>query len=359
MTQLEQQRVSGLLAAWRAGRQLKRGREKAVSEAIELIVEGTDPRIRVVRGYQSKLRSAVERTLAFIEEIVACLPAPIELSRRSWQKDPTINALFATTEDVRRAVSGSKDLRDYFQRNMAIQKAFALLTATRQEKTVVGMALQEDVLQRDVLQTSVSFTDHRIFAGGDTEECLREAVKKRALNLFINHAQARLLDLQLQCDGLERERQVLQIRLKLLRTRAQSLEAVEDDSKEIEELDKKLAENTKSRESSGGAVATMEGVLEQVRSIFANPETHLANSMISFRVNRAGIKLDEQATESGNHVRILEFSMGQVKRVATLVICLRDEMLSVEQLVQQMNPNLASELGIRNQSTEKVRIESD
>ena len=308
-----------LLSTWRAGRQDKREREKAVSDTIEIIVEGTDRRIRVVHAYKRKLEPAVERTLAFIEELVASLPAPLELSRHSWQADPTVNALFATAEDVRITLSGSKELRNFFQSEAVVQHAYALLAVTRKEKTVLGIDLSGDLLQRDVKQTSVGFGEQRILAPGATEADARDAVKKSALNLFINHAQKRLLDSQGRRDGLERERQVLQIRLKYLRTRENSLAAVEGGATEIEEFEKKLAENIKTQESLGGTAPTMDDYLEQVRIVFANPEQHLGHTTVSFRVNRMGIKQDEKSTTPGIDLNLFELSMDTVKRIVTLV----------------------------------------
>lgn len=346
MTQTQSRRGHGPFSAWRAGREAAREHEKAIAGAIEQIIEGTDSRIRNVRAYQRKLGPAVERTLAFIDDLVASLPAPLELSRRSWQEIPYVNALFATAEDVRGTLTNSKELQNFFQREADVQQAYALLTATREEKTVLGMALQGDTVQRDVQQTSVSFVEHRILAPGATEARTREEVKKRALNLFVTRAQTRLLDLQVQRDGLERERQVMQIRLRLARTREQSLAAVEDGTTEIAALEKNLAENANARKVLGGTMATIDDYLEQVRTVFENPEAHLGRTTVSFRVNRMGIKLDEKATELGNDLTLLELSMGPVRRVVTLVHCPRKELLSIEQLMRQTNPYLASQLGI-------------
>jgi hypothetical protein len=84
-----------------------------------------------------------------------------------------------------------------------------------------------------------------------------------------------------------------------------------------------------------------------VRAVFASPEEQLGRATVSLRVNRMGIKLDEQARELGSDLTLHELSMGPVRRVVTLVRCPREEMLSVEQFLGQVNPYLASQLGIR------------
>ena len=339
-------RAFGWLSAWRAERQASRARDRAVAAAVDKVVEGTDRRIRGVGGYQRKLAPAVRRTLDFVEDLVARLPGPLELSRSAWQDDSHVNAFFGTTDDVRKTLTRSKELRDFFQREGTSQ-AYALLTMTREEKNILGMSLQGETVQREVPQTSVSFIEHRILAPAATEVGLREELKARALNVFIAHAADRLVDLQVRREGLERERQILQLRLRLARTREESLAAVQEGSPELEALEKSVGENARALEALGGELGTLDDYVEQLKAVFEQPEEHLGMATVAFRVSRMGIKLDEGAVEPGNDLTLLELSLGSLRRVATLVRCPREEMLSLEQFLGQVNPYLASQMGIR------------
>jgi hypothetical protein len=339
----------GWLSAWRAARRAARDRERAVAAAIEQVVDGTDRRIRAVSGYRRQLAPAVGRTLDFIAELVASLPGPVDLSRGAWQDEPHVNAFFGTADDIPTTLTRSKELRDFFQRQADARQAYALLAVTRREKRVLGMALQGDMVQREVPQTSVSFTEHRILAPAATEAAVREEAKGRALNLFVSHAQGRLADLLVRREGLERERQLQQLRLRQAQTRAQSLAAVEDEegAAETEAIERSLAENARELEALGGALATLDDYVEQVRAVFASPEEHLGRATVSFRVSRMGIKLADGAVDPGSDLSLLELAMGPVRRVVTLVRCPREEMLSIEQFLGQVNPHLAAELGLR------------
>jgi chromosome segregation ATPase len=170
---------------------------------------------------------------------------------------------------------------------------------------------------------------------------------RRALNLFVAHAQARIADIQIRREGLERERQVQQLRLRQARTRAQSLAAADDAAAEIEAIERSLAENTTALEALGGALATLDDYLDQVRTVFARPEDHLGVATVAFRINRMGVKLDDQAPELGSDLSLLELSMGPVRRVITLVRCPREELLSVEEFLGQVSPYVAAQMGIR------------
>jgi hypothetical protein len=345
------ERALGWLAGWRARRRAARTRARAVAEAVEQVVEGTDRRIRAVSGYQRKLAPAVGRTLEFVAELVASLPGPLDLSHGAWRDDPHVNAFFGTADDVRQTLTRSKELRDFFQRERDARLAYAVLTVTREEKTVLGMKLQGETVQREVPQTSVSFVGHRILAPALTEAGVREEARRRALNLFIAHAQARIADTQVKREGLERERQVQQLRLRQARTRAQSLAAVEDGAAEFEAIERSLAENAKALEALGGTLENLDDYIEEVRSVLAHPEEHLGRTTVAFRVNRMGIKLDDGAPEIGSDLSLLELSMGQVRRVITLVRCPRAELLSVEEFLGQVNPYLAAQMGIRAKDT--------
>jgi len=339
--------LRGWLSAWRTSRHAARERERAIGEVVEQVVEGTDPRIRAVSGYRRTLGPAVGRTLEFVDDLVASLPAPLELSRSAWQDDPHVNAFFGNADDVRETLTRSKELRDFFAQHPHVREAYALLSMTRQEKRVLGMALHGDMVQREVAQTSVSFVEHRIVAPAATEAGVREETKRRALNLFVVRAQGQLADLQIQREGLEREHQAQQLRLRQARTREQSLAAAEDGAAEIEAIEASLAENAKALEALGGALATLDDYVEQVRKVFASPEEHLERARVALRVNRMGIKLEGQTTAPGSDLSLLELAMGSMRRIVTLARCPREEMLSVEEFLGRVTPYTATQLGIR------------
>ena len=60
----------------------------------------------------------------------------------------------------------------------------ALLTATRSEKTIFAGEIQGQILRRDVPQTAVDFTDHRIVAPAATEVQDRRTLVEGALRLL-------------------------------------------------------------------------------------------------------------------------------------------------------------------------------
>ena len=59
-----------------------------IREAIERVVDGTDPRLRAVSHYRRKLRDAVAHSVDYVAQQVATLPPAIEVGRRRFTTDP-------------------------------------------------------------------------------------------------------------------------------------------------------------------------------------------------------------------------------------------------------------------------------
>jgi len=341
----------GWIADRRAARERQREKAAALALAVEEVVAGVEPRLRAVSGYQRKLGPAVERTREFVAGLVAQLPPAIALSHDAWQRDPQVNAFFAAARDLPLALSRARELRDYFQREPLATQAYCIMTLTREEKQVFGIGLQGEMLQRDLAQTSVGFTDPLILGPSPTEAEVREEAKRRALQLFIGLAQVRLAETLGRREGLERERQIQEVRLRGLRTRARGLDADEQVLGEIQTVELSLAENAREMEALGGPLVGLDAMLEQVRALFAAPEEQIHLTHIALHVDRLGIKVDaatDQRAESlVNALSLIEFTLGPRRRVITLVLCPRDEMLTMEELVERVDPYLASQLGIR------------
>ena len=343
--------LRGWLAARGAARQLERERAKALADAVEEVVAGVEPKLRAVSGYQGKLGPEIQRFLDFVTAIIAQLPPAIELSRATWRTDPQVNAFFAAAKDLPLCLSRAPELSDYFEREPLATEAYCIMTSTRAERQVFGIGLQGDMLQRDLAQTSVGFVEPLILAPSPSEEAVRKEALNRALHLFIGFAQARVAETLGQRQGLDHERQIQEVRLRSLRTRARGLDADGKLRDEILAVENSLAENARQIEALGGPLMSLDATLEQVRALFASPSDQIHLAHIPLRLDLLGIKLDEAAPDKPqaqvNELSLIEFTVGSRRRVITLVRCPRGEMLSLEQVVEQVDPILASQLGIR------------
>lgn len=51
-----------------------------IQDAIELVLDNSCPKIRLIRGHKKKLRQPVESTLSFIAELIETLPSPLDVT---------------------------------------------------------------------------------------------------------------------------------------------------------------------------------------------------------------------------------------------------------------------------------------
>lgn len=342
--------LNGWLLARRAAREAEQERAATIAEAIEEVVARTEPKLRALSHYDRLLEPVIAGALDYIAELIARLPPPIELSRGAWQRDPHVNAFFATAADLPLFLSRSKELRDFFHRRPGASQAFAILTLTRKEKQVYGVTLQDEMVRRDVAQTSVGFTDPQLLGIAATEEEVREEARHCALNLFIGMAKERLAKRQNQREGLDHERLILETRLKWLR--AQVRQGTTDPAASAEKIsatEAQLAANGLERTALGSFTDRLEAMLAEIHRLLADPRHELQLAPSSLRVDRLGIKQEggQGVGAPANDLSLLECTTATSQRVITLVRCPRDELLTLDQIMAQVEPYLASQMGIR------------
>ena len=66
--------------------------ERIIDLAIDMTVEGTDPRLKVIRSYKKRLRDSVEIAVKYVIEAVEAMQAPLEMSRSAFAADPPQNS---------------------------------------------------------------------------------------------------------------------------------------------------------------------------------------------------------------------------------------------------------------------------
>jgi hypothetical protein len=156
-----------------------------VAQALEQIVDSIDPRLRVFRGYQQRLRPPIEKVLAFLDGMIARVPAPVEFSENSWGADPLVRFLFGDVAQMKQVFGTNREIREFFHANPAAAQVFVGLGLTRHEHRIPGAALVGETVQHDVVRTSVGFQD-RLVAGASADEAeLRRKLKARYLKFIV------------------------------------------------------------------------------------------------------------------------------------------------------------------------------
>ena len=340
-------RLKGRRLERRAARAWEQERALSRAEAVEEVVSGTEPKLRALGGYDRELGPAVERTLAYIADLIDRLPPPVELSRAAWQRDPHINAFFATAADLPPFLGRARALQEFFKRQPGLNQAFAIMTSTREEKQVFGISLQDNRVRRDVAQTSIGFVEPRLLGPAATEAEVREEAKRCALQIFIGLAREQVANSQGQRERLERERQIREVQLRSLHAHAQDATEQAELPARIAAVELALAENARALAALGGPRVRLEDVLAQVRDAFATPEDQLRLAPAALRVDRLGIKQENHSSAPAHELSLLECTTASSRLVVTLIRCPRAEMPVQDQTVEWRAPYLDLQWGKR------------
>jgi len=326
-------RVRQSLARRKAAKAEARARDNELRVAIEHVVDAIDPKLRAVSGYRKKLRPAVECSLAYSAGLVEQLPAVVEVNGRVWSTDPTVRAFFSDVGDLRRVYSQSDEVREYFDRHEGQESCYALLSMLCKERSVLGMEMQGDVMRRDVRQTSVSFTDHRVVKPASSYAALRKELEQRAFEVLIAHALEYVTERVSSRNSLQEQRQLLDMQLRLARVKSASLthllEGKGDEVIDIEALQKQYEQTGEALQQARAGLTTLEDYIERISEVLGDPQAYLRVGRVSLRLSKMNIKLEGVASaEDGHQLELTEVSLAEnTKRILQITRFPRDELL--------------------------------
>ncbi len=310
-----------------------------VQIATEAIIESVDPRLRVVSGYQAKLKPGVVRTIVHLREIAKDLPQPIDVSCGAWGADPQLNAFFACAADVPTILGRSAQLREYFESpvNAGVSEVYTLLGMLRIEREVFAPALVDGMLRHDVAQTTLSFSKHTLIAPAPDFMACRRAVGVLIFKRLAALALERITALGERATELEQRKAMLGARLRLLNLKRDGIEQVAggaDESAEIASIERELKATADEFVEAKTRLSTLTTRLEHVNAIFNSPADYVNLARVDVRVNRMGYKVKADADEPSTDLKLCELSIGEgLRAVIAFVRCQRAEMPPRESLL--------------------------
>jgi hypothetical protein len=332
-------RLRSRLDKRRAEKALDRKRAAMVEEAIEHLVDGIDPNMRLVAGYKKKLWQAIDKALIYIAWLVDTIPGPVECNRKSFVADPRVNAIFATAGDIQRIFSQSEALRVFFKdaMNVNVDDCYALLCMEKEERNGFGVELEGDLVKKEVPQVSVNFSAHNVMSPAATEKEVRSCLKQCIFDALISNTFESVMASHMREAGTDEYRKVLDRRYKanqawgqeltnlILSIRADAINAKRTSANET------MEQNESSVKASH--LETPGDHLTRVMEILAHPENMVRLNHISINLTRLGIKVKEGSSQSSNKIELTELEINDVwHRIIVLVRYPRNEMLSKNDL---------------------------
>jgi hypothetical protein len=170
-------------------------------QIVESFVDASNTKMRAVQGYSDKLSEHVRALHRHVLQVADQIPPPVDLNRDAFESNPLVNALFVNSKDIEKLFATDPDAKVYLrsQSKNQVPVLYALLTAVKSEKRMLGMDMHGDMLIREVPQQAVNFSLHKIHApcsgGAELSTALKEylfvsvvgLVKREMMSRMVSH----------------------------------------------------------------------------------------------------------------------------------------------------------------------------
>lgn len=248
-----------------------------IDETIDYVVKMTDARLTLVHHYRQRLTGPVRRSLQYLNSLRDSMPATHDAGPLAWSLDPSLRACFGRSEDLSHTFGRCGKLRDYAAGASPLDPIYAVLAMDFEEQTRFGIGLQGEMVVRDVAQTALSFSEHRLRLFARNEQELRRAISRRLLDelalIALEHMQAE----HEQRRELEEHHQLLQARLATFARRGAGADSflgsagagVSD--AESAALLRELEQNETRLAALGSPIETLDRQLDYLAEVLAEP----------------------------------------------------------------------------------------
>lgn len=295
--------------------------ESLIEAAIERAVAATDPRIRTLPGYSKLLRNAVIHAIDDVSNIIDSLPQPMPADRKRYgSDDSSLSTLFASAEHMQEVFIHDPLLSEWRDSSPALaDQVTALLLVKRDEKRVMGMEMAGEIMRRDVPQVTVSFQEPRLVDPTDSEEETRRQLKRRAFDYLLSLALLRISEVQLERTDLDKQRNLLQRKLRALKQGGWSFADADQAPPDPTALQAELNAVEKELTALGVNDNLLRSHLDIVAKVLTEAGQHFWVEDIELRLDRMNIQRDAQYSSARN-IKFQELHDARGRRLVMLLI---------------------------------------
>jgi len=299
-----------------------------LTQAIEHVVDRTYSRLRFLSGYSRRLKEPVATAFLYIDALVEGVPEAVLCSRAAFSEDPQVNAFFADPNHLQELFSRSAEVYELLEANPEAEECWALLCMKMEEHRQLGVSLVGDTVRKDVMQTTVNFSDHQILSPATSEAEARCSLKSCIFDRLLTYIHTRAKDEKIRVTELENRRNFLVTCL--------NRPAPEGSGKSRRELQREIDEIGETLVREIPRLASLESRLDLVADVLGHPAQHVSGHLNAIHLSRMGIKLDGNRIADGNEVPLFEIRVaGQGTRIGALARFPRTELLPRQDLVRR------------------------
>jgi hypothetical protein len=274
--------------------------EALVRRALNRAIEGTDPRLGLVRGCQKTLHAPVIHAIDHIISLVDGFPEPTETSAQSYGNSPILRTMFSSSARMLEVLGTDINLNRFLRENtLTSGKIWALLLAEYASRDVFGSEIRGNIIRRDVAQRVVSFSEHRLVGLAVNSGQARSEMGSAAYNHLLALALESISDAQEARQSLDRQRTLLKRKLHILNRGGWSFDkprqgtTLESGSveAELEEIEMKL-------KALGTSDQTLTRNLDIVCRLLDSAEDHLWKEELALNLDRMNIEREAEDTSA-------------------------------------------------------------
>ncbi|MDO8262437.1 MAG: hypothetical protein Q7T21_04345 [Gallionella sp.] len=254
--------------------------------AIERAVLGVEPLLKQTTGYPENYRKPVTNALEYAISLAASVPGPVVVDRESYASDAFVHVLFPSLDSVTEALCSSLALQDYLREFPAMGELYALMGMRRFEKSLVGMEMSGQTIQRDVEQKVVYFTSHTLENPAPSEQQARDRVAMGFFDSLVGKVKRRV-------EERKQGRKAQQLEKDMLMARLRTANALERPA-----LEGKLAGLLSSMQSTISSLE-LSNYTADFEAVLLNPEQYLRLDQKQVNLDSMGIRRNGDGASRG------------------------------------------------------------
>jgi hypothetical protein len=294
----------------------------AIRDAIEIVVDNSSPKIRLIGGYKKKLRLPVETALDHIDRLIQTIPGPVDVTDRSSLNDLLSRAFFMNGEELETTIANDPELEEFLAREKE-QAFFVLLAMDRDVNTYFGSELQGEILFRDVALRSVGFSNHKFQVPSLTMAEAVQALKLGALQILAHQALEIILEEQSRKGELKDLKDELTARIGMMARERQQMILERKDASRMQTY-KKAQELLDTVEAELRLIKTeqldLDYYLNRVEHVLNYPGKYLASEQVTMHFDRMGILIEGEPDDSNDELRVLDVKFNFNERRSALFL---------------------------------------
>jgi len=287
-----------------------------LQEAIELVLDHSCPKIRLVRGHRKMLRQPVESAMKFIAGLIDQIPGPIDVSSDSAVDDVLVKSFFLDRDQLRNTLAGDPDVKAFLP-GAPDDSFFVLLTMGREVRKIFGSRQEGEILLTDVAMKAIQFSDHKFRVPSPSTVKLKDAVEKGLLQILAHWVLEGILEEQSRKEELSQLKEELRAKLKAMahERHRMVLEWRSETGQTSYAEAQKLLESVEDELNAMNANAIDPAYyLGEVSRVLGHVGDFLTIKRAAMHFDRMGIPLDGPSNEEKADMEVLEIQLGDTLR---------------------------------------------